>query len=79
MKYEGTILKTKADVLEASRSSNFVLEFGDLAIDSKDSGACTARFINDSLDKFLWKCEFKIFEGEVWVFTTQDIEGSADV
>ena len=38
MKYEGTILKTKADVLEASRSSNFVLEFGDLAIDSKDSG-----------------------------------------
>ena len=35
---------------------------------------CTARFINDSLDKFLWNCEFKVFEGEIWVFTTQDIE-----
>ena len=32
MKYEGTILKTKADVLEASRSSNFVLEFGTLLL-----------------------------------------------
>ena len=50
------------------------MEFGDLAIDSKESGMCTARFINDSLDKFLWNCEFKIFQGEIWVYTTQDID-----
>jgi hypothetical protein len=74
MKYEGHVLRSKAEVLEASRTSNYVMEFGDLAIDSKESGMCTARFINDSLDKFLWNCEFKIFQGEIWVYTTQDIE-----
>ena len=74
MKYEGNILRTKAEVLEASRTSNYVMEFGDLAIDSKESGMCTARFINDSLDKFLWNCEVKIYEGEIWVYTTQDVE-----
>ena len=62
MKYKGNILRTKAEVLEDSRKSNCVMEFEDLAIDSKESGMCTARFINDSLDKFLWNCEFNIYE-----------------
>ena len=53
MKYEGNILRTKAEVLEISRTSNYVMDVGDLAIDSKEFGMCTARFINDSLDQFL--------------------------
>ena len=45
-----------------------------MAVDAKDAGTCTSRFINDALDKDLWNCEFRLVGKELWVFATRPIE-----
>ena len=72
--YEGRFLKSKSEAIEASRTSDYVFVFGDIAIDAKDSGACTMRFLNDCLNPLLWNCTAKLVNGKVWIYSTVDIE-----
>ena len=72
--YQGRHLKSKAEILEASRTSDYVYVCGDVAIDAKDSGSCTMRFLNDCLNPLLWNCTVKVVNGQVWVYATTDIE-----
>ena len=47
---------------------------GDVAIDAKDAGACTMRFLNDCLNPLLWNCTAKLVDGQVWIYSTVDID-----
>jgi hypothetical protein len=72
--YKGKRLHSRAEIIEASKTSNYVLDYDGVAIDSKDAGVCTSRFFNDALDKLLWNCTFKVIDGEIWVVATRRIE-----
>ena len=72
--YQGRFLKSKSEVLEASRTSDYVFVFGDVAIDAKEAGACTMRFLNDCLNPLLWNCTAKLINGQVWIYSTADID-----
>ena len=71
--YRGRHLKSKSEILEASRSSDYVFVCGEVAIDAKEAGACTMRFLNDCLDPALWNRNVKVVNGEVWIYSTMDI------
>ena len=64
-KYNGKQLQTREEILEASRTSDYVLDYNGVAFDAKDAGVCTSRFFNDALDRLLWNCTFKLVDGEV--------------
>ena len=72
--YKGRLLHSREEAIEASKTSQYVLDFNGVAVDAKDAGTCTSRFINDALDKNLWNCEFRLAGKEIWVFATRPIE-----
>ena len=51
--YKGRLLHSREEAIEASKTSQYVLDFNGVAVDAKDAGTCTSRFINDALDKNL--------------------------
>ena len=53
-RYKGTLLKTRAEINEASLTSEYVLKYHGIAIDARDAGTCTSRFINDALEREAW-------------------------
>ena len=73
-RYKGSLLKTRAEINEASLTSEYVLEYHGIAIDARDAGTCTSRFINDALEREAWNCKFRLVGEEVWVFATRKIE-----
>jgi hypothetical protein len=73
-RYKGNLLKTRAEINEASLTSEYVLEYHGIAIDARDAGTCTSRFINDALDREAWNSEFRLVGDEVWVFAIRKIE-----
>ena len=79
-RYKGRLLKTRAEIDEASLTSEYVLEYHRIAIDARKAGTCTSRFINDALDRTAWNCEFRLVGEEVWEFATRincEVRGAA--
>ena len=42
-RYKGRLLKTRAEIDEASLTSEYVLEYHGIAIDAREAGTCTSR------------------------------------